>query len=158
MPTAARSHARRLLAVSRARTPAFNSPIRFKCHVVDDGNLDERSAHHATEKLWFLEWEHHGTPWESPEGYSRHNPIDCVGRWKTPTLVVHAARDYRVVESQGMSTFTALQRHGIPSRLLYFPDENHWVVKPQNSLLGHQTVLDWRHRWIGSEAHDGANR
>ena len=77
----------------------------------------------------------------SPEGYAKHNPIDFVKNWKTPTLVVHGGLDYRVVDTQGMATFTALQRKGIPSRFLYFPDENHWVLKPQNSMLWHETVL-----------------
>jgi dipeptidyl aminopeptidase/acylaminoacyl peptidase len=67
-------------------------------------------------------------------------------------LVIHGAKDFRVVDTQGMSTFTALQRLGIPSKLLYFPDENHWVLKPQNSILWHETVLAWLERWIGEGA------
>jgi len=70
-----------------------------------------------------------------------------VKNWKTPTLVVHGGQDFRVVETQGMSTFTALQRKGVPSRFLYFPDENHWVLKPQNSKLWHDEVLGWIDRW-----------
>ncbi len=105
-------------------------------------------AYYATEELWFPEWEHGGTPWEQPDGYAKHNPIDHVAKWKTPMLVIHGARDFRVVESQGMATFTALQRRGIPSRFLYFPDENHWVLKPANSVLWHETVLDWMNRWL----------
>ena len=84
----------------------------------------------------------------APAGFAEHNPIDYVKNWKTPTLVIHGALDYRVVETQGMSTFTALQRRGIPSKLLYFPDENHWVLKPQNSILWHDTVLGWIDRWV----------
>ena len=122
-------------------------PDRFRCLVCHDGNLDERMAYFDTEELWFPEWEHKGTPWENPEGYAKHNPIDLVKNWKTPTLVVHGGRDYRVVDTQGISTFTALQRKGIPSRFLYFPDENHWVLQPQNSLLWHETVLQWLDRW-----------
>jgi dipeptidyl aminopeptidase/acylaminoacyl peptidase len=126
---------------------AGNWPDRFKCLVAHDGNLDERFAYFGTEELWFPEWEHGGTPWENPQGYAKHNPIDFVKNWKTPTLVVHGAKDYRVVETGGFATFTALQRKGIPSKLLYFPDENHWVMKPQNSILWHDTVLDWIDRW-----------
>jgi dipeptidyl aminopeptidase/acylaminoacyl peptidase len=126
---------------------AGNWPDRFKCLVAHDGNLDERFAYFGTEELWFPEWEHGGTPWENPQGYAKHNPIDFVKNWKTPTLVVHGAKDYRVVETGGFATFTALQRKGIPSKLLYFPDENHWVLKPQNSILWHDTVLDWIDRW-----------
>ncbi len=121
---------------------------RFRCLVNHDGNLDERMAYYDTEELWFPEWEHGGTPWENPEGYARHNPIDLVKNWKTPMLVIHGVKDYRVVYTQGLSTFTALQRRGIPSRLLIFPDENHWVLKPQNSLLWHRTVLGWLNQWL----------
>ncbi|HEU4726906.1 MAG TPA: S9 family peptidase [Kofleriaceae bacterium] len=120
---------------------------RFKALVCHDGNLDERMAYFDTEELWFSEWEHAGLPWEKPEGYTKHNPIDLVKNWKTPTLVIHGGLDYRVPDTQGMSTFTALQRKGIPSRFLHFPDENHWVLKPQNSKLWHEEVLAWIDRW-----------
>jgi dipeptidyl aminopeptidase/acylaminoacyl peptidase len=122
-------------------------PDRFKCLVAHDGNLDEQFAYFATEELWFPEWEHGGTPWEHPEGYAKDNPVQYVKNWKTPTLVVHGGKDYRVVETGGFATFTALQRMGIPSKFLYFPDENHWVLKPQNSILWHDTVLDWIDLW-----------
>jgi len=121
---------------------------KFKCLVTHDGNPDEQAAYYMTEELWFPEWEHGGTPWDSPEGYRKHNPIDFVKNWKTPTLVVHSAKDYRVVDTAGIATFTALQRKGVPSRFLYFPDENHWVLKPHNSLLWHQTVLGWLNQWL----------
>jgi dipeptidyl aminopeptidase/acylaminoacyl peptidase len=119
----------------------------FKCLVAHDGNLDERFSYFATEELWFPEWEHGGTPWDDPKGYAKHNPVDYVKNWKLPTLVIHGGKDYRVVETGGFATFTALQRKGIPSKFLYFPDENHWVLKPQNSALWHDTVLDWLDRW-----------
>lgn len=122
-------------------------PDRFKCLVNHDGNLCERFAYFDTEELWFPEWEHGGTPWENPEGYEKHNPINHVGNWKTPMLVIHGGIDFRVVETQGMATFTALQRRGIPSKFLYFPDENHWVLKPANSVLWHETVLGWLDQW-----------
>ncbi|HZJ63413.1 MAG TPA: S9 family peptidase [Kofleriaceae bacterium] len=120
---------------------------RFKALVCHDGNLDERISYYDTEELWFPEWEHGGVPWEKPEGFTKHNPIDLVKNWKTPTLVIHGANDYRVVDTQGMSTFTALQRKGVPSRFLYFPDENHWVLKPQNSRRWHEEVLAWIDKW-----------
>jgi dipeptidyl aminopeptidase/acylaminoacyl peptidase len=120
---------------------------RFECLVSHDGNLDEQAAYFMTEELWFPEWEH-GTPWENPESYAKHNPIDHVAKWKSPILVIHGALDYRVVDTQGMATFTAAQRRGIPSRLLYFPDENHWVLKPMNSILWHETVLGWLDQWL----------
>lgn len=120
---------------------------RFKAFVCHDGNLDERMAYFDTEELWFPEWDHGGVPWDRPEGYAKHNPIDFVKNWKTPTLVIHGGLDFRVVDTQGMSTFTALQRKGVPSRFLHFPDENHWVLKPQNSKLWHDEVLAWLDRW-----------
>lgn len=120
---------------------------RFKALVCHDGNLDEQLAYYDTEELWFPEWEHGGTPHDNPAGYAKHNPIDLVANWKTPTLVIHGGKDYRVVDTQGMSTFTALQRKGIPSRLVYFPDENHWVLKPQNSKKWHDEVLGWLDRY-----------
>ncbi len=125
---------------------------RFRCLVNHDGNLDERLAYFDTEELWFPEWEHGGTPWDNPAGYAKHNPIDHVGKWKTPMLVIHGALDYRVVDTQGMSTFTALQRKGIPSKFLHFPDENHWVLKPANSILWHETVLGWLDRFTKEPA------
>ncbi|MFT3839986.1 MAG: S9 family peptidase [Myxococcaceae bacterium] len=123
----------------------WNQP--FKCLVSHDGNLDERFAYFATEELWFPEWEHKGTPWVNPAGYAKNNPLDHIDQWKLPMLVVHGGKDYRVVDTEGLSTFTVLQRKGIPSKLLYFPDENHWVLKPQNSVQWHKTVLDWLDQW-----------
>ena len=120
---------------------------RFKALVCHDGNLDEVSAYYDTEELWFPEWEHGGVPWDKHEGYVKHTPIDLVKNWKTPTLVIHGALDFRIPDTQGMSTFTALQRKGVPSRFIDFPDENHWVVKPQNSKLWHDEVLGWLDKW-----------
>ncbi len=127
----------------------WNEP--WKCFVSHDGNLDEAFAYYATDELWFPEWEHGGTPWEQRMGYAKHNPVDHVAKWKVPTLVVHGGRDYRVVDTEGLATFTALQRRGIPSKLLYFPDENHWVLKPQNSVLWHETVLGWLDQWTAGK-------
>ncbi|MCP4146337.1 MAG: S9 family peptidase [bacterium] len=126
---------------------AGNWPSRFRCLINHDGNLDERMAYYDTEELWFPEWEHGGTPWDNPEGYTKHNPVEFIKNWKTPMLVIHGALDFRVVETQGMSTFTVLQRMGIPSKFLYFPDENHWVLSPNNSILWHDTVIDWLDQW-----------
>ncbi len=120
----------------------------FKAFVCHDGNLDERMAYFDTEELWFPEWEHGGTPWAEGSGYGKHNPVDFVQNWHVPTLVVHGALDYRVVDTQGLSTFTALRRQGVPARLLYFPDENHWVLKPANSIQWHDEVMNWLTRWI----------
>ena len=121
---------------------------RFKCLVSHDGNLDERMAYFDTEELWFPEWEHGGTPWDNPRATRSTTRSSFVKNWKTPMLVIHGGQDYRVVDTQGIATFTALQRKGIPSKLLYFPDENHWVLKPQNSILWHDTVLGWLAQWL----------
>ncbi|MFH1943422.1 MAG: S9 family peptidase [bacterium] len=126
---------------------AGNWTDRFRCLVNHDGNLDERMAYFDTEELWFPEWDHEGTPWTNPAGYEKHNPVNFVKNWKTPMLVVQGALDFRISEAQGMSTFNALQRLGIPSKFLYFPDENHWVLQPHNSIQWHETVVDWLDEW-----------
>lgn len=122
-------------------------PDRFRCLVMHDGVFDARSMYFSTDELWFEEWEKNGTPWQNPEGYSRFNPADHVADWKTPMLVIQGGCDYRIPETQGFGAFTALQRRNIPSRLLYFPDENHLVLQPQNSVMWHDTVLDWLDQW-----------
>jgi dipeptidyl aminopeptidase/acylaminoacyl peptidase len=130
---------------------AGNWPNRFRCLVNHDGNLCERMAYYDTEELWFPEWDHIGTPWDNPESYEKHNPVNFVKNWKTPMLVIHGGQDFRVADTQGLGTFNALQRRGIPSKLLYFPDENHWVLKPANSILWHETVIAWLDRWLKND-------
>jgi dipeptidyl aminopeptidase/acylaminoacyl peptidase len=122
-------------------------PDRFKCLVTHDGVFDNRTMYYSTEELWFPEWENGGPEYANPAGYAKSNPVDYVAKWKTPTLVVHGQFDYRVPYEQGIAVFTALQRLGVPSELLYFPDENHWVLKPANSILWYDTVLAWMNRW-----------
>lgn len=131
---------------------AGNWPDRFRCLVNHDGVFDQRMMYYATEELWFPEWEHGGPYWMSPEGFERHNPALHVDRWQTPMLVIHGALDFRVPLEQGLAAFTALQRKGVPSQLLYFPDENHWVLSPANSVLWHETVLNWLDRWTEKES------
>jgi dipeptidyl aminopeptidase/acylaminoacyl peptidase len=121
---------------------------RFKTLVCHDGNLDEHMAYYDTEELWFPEWEHGGPAFENPQAYMKDSPLSFARNWRTPMLVIHGGKDYRIVESQGLATFNLLQRKGIPSRLLYFPDENHWVLKPANSILWHETVLGWLDQWL----------
>ena len=118
-------------------------PDGFKCLVNHDGLFDQRAMYYSTEELWFPEWESKGPHFTVPKNYEKWNPVAHVAKWKTPMLVVHGSLDHRVPETQGLSTFTALQRRGIASALLVFPDENHWVLKPANSLLWHDTVLAW---------------
>jgi dipeptidyl aminopeptidase/acylaminoacyl peptidase len=119
----------------------------WKCLVCHDGVFDTRLGTYSTDELWFDEWETGGTQWEKPEAYEKFNPLNHVAKWKTPMLVVQGALDYRVGLEHGVAIFTALQRRGVPSQFLYFPDENHWVLKPQNSIQWHETVLAWLNRW-----------
>ncbi|WP_202841186.1 alpha/beta hydrolase family protein [Luteimonas saliphila] len=121
----------------------------WKCLVNHDGVFDTRSMGYVTEELWFTEWENGGTPFDKPQAYEKWNPVNHVAKWRVPMLVVQGEKDYRVPVDQGLSTFTALQRKGIESKLLYFPDENHWVLKPHNSILWHDTVNAWLKQHIG---------
>ena len=127
---------------------AGNWPDRFNCLVNHDGVFDMRSMYYSTEELWFPEWEHGGPYFANPEGHERHNPVQHVERWNTPMLVIHGQEDHRVPLEQGLGTFNALQRRGVPSRFLYFPDETHWVGKPHNSIQWHETVLGWLRTWL----------
>ena len=120
---------------------------RFKALVSHDGVFDLVSMYGSTEELWFPEWEFGGPYWSNPEGYGRFNPRDFVKNFKTPTLVVHGEKDYRVPVEQGLAMFTALRRQGVPARLLVFPDENHWVLKPANSVRWYDEVVGWLDRW-----------
>jgi len=120
---------------------------RFKALVTHDGVFDLVSMYGGTEELWFPEWEFKGTYWTNPGSYERWNPRESVTSFKTPTLVIHGERDYRVPLEQGLAMFTALQRQGVPSRLLVFPDENHWVLKPWNSVRWYGEVIGWLDRW-----------
>jgi dipeptidyl aminopeptidase/acylaminoacyl peptidase len=120
-----------------------NWPERFRCIVNHDGLFDQRMMYYATEELWFPEWEFGGPQYEVPENYEHVNPVDFVAKWRTPMLVIHGQQDFRIPYTQGIGAFTALQRRGIESKLLLFPDENHWVLKPANSVLWYHTVLGW---------------
>jgi dipeptidyl aminopeptidase/acylaminoacyl peptidase len=120
-----------------------NWPDRFRCIVSHDGILDQRMMYYSTEELWFPEWEMAGSYYEAPQLYEKFNPANFVTKWRTPMLVIHGELDFRIPYSQGLGVFTALQRRGIESRLLVFPNENHWVVKPADSLQWHQAVFEW---------------
>jgi len=119
----------------------------FRCLVNHDGVFDNRMMYYSTEELWFSEWEHGGPYWEKVKAHERDNPVNYVDRWKTPMLVIHGSLDYRIPETQGIGAFTALQRRGVPSRLVVFPDENHWVLSPANSLQWHDEVLGWLEKY-----------
>ena len=115
----------------------------FKCIVNHDGVFDTRGMAYSTEEQWFTDWENGGPYFTVPDKHERFNPVLHVNKWKTPMLVVQGDKDFRIPTAQGLSTFTALQRRGIESKLLVFPDENHWVLKPANSVLWHHTVIGW---------------
>jgi dipeptidyl aminopeptidase/acylaminoacyl peptidase len=116
---------------------------RFAALVAHAGDFDQISAYYVTEELWFPEWEMGGTPYENPQLYDFLSPGRYAKDFKTPQLVTHGELDFRVPIAEGLAMFTALQRRGIESKLLYFPDEGHWISKPQNSELFYKTVIDW---------------
>jgi dipeptidyl aminopeptidase/acylaminoacyl peptidase len=131
---------------------------RFACIVSHDGMFDPVGAYGSTEELWFNEWEFRGTPWDyygkpaARDPYRRWSPALAAREFKTPTLVIHGQLDYRLDVSQGLQLFTTLQRLNVPSEMLYFPDEGHWVLKPQNSQLWYKTVNAWCDRWTHTSA------
>ncbi|MFB3830016.1 MAG: prolyl oligopeptidase family serine peptidase [Bryobacteraceae bacterium] len=120
---------------------------RFKALVSHAGVYDLKSMFGETEELWFPLWEFGGTPWSNPDAYARWSPSTYVNEFRTPTLVVHGELDFRVPFGQGLQLFTALQMQKVPSKLLIYPDEGHWVNKPQNSVLWYKTFLDWTNTW-----------
>ena len=122
---------------------------RFKCLVSHDGMFNAESSWGSTEEIWFNNWEFKGAPYDNRESYVKWSPHQYAKNFKTPTLVIHGQRDYRLDVSEGFQLFTTLQMEGVPSEMLYFPDEGHWVLKPQNSELWYKTVNEWVDRWIG---------
>lgn len=118
-------------------------PDRFRCIVNHDGIFDNRMMYYSTEQLWFNEWENGGPQYENPQGHEQFNPVNSVAKWKTPMLVIHGEQDFRIPYDQGIATFTALQRRGIESRLIIYPNENHWVLQPADSVQWYQNVLGW---------------
>jgi len=118
-------------------------PDRFRCIVNHDGVFDNRMMYYSTEQLWFNEWENGGPYYENPQGHEKFNPVDRVAKWHTPMLVIHGEQDFRIPYDQGIAAFTALQRRGIESRLIVFPNENHWVLQPADSVQWYQNVLGW---------------
>lgn len=121
---------------------------RFKALISHAGVFDVHSKYFTTEELWFPEWEFGGTPWDSPSLYQEHSPSNFVKNFKTPTLVIHGAQDFRVAEGQGFGMFTALRRQGVPARLVWFPDEGHWILKPQNRELWWNEVYGWLAKYL----------
>ncbi len=129
---------------------AGNWPDGFKCLVNHAGVFDLRAMAFETEELWFDEWDH-GGPWWQRTDAEKWNPVNHVTKWKTPMLVIHGEKDFRIPYSQGLGAFTALQRQNIPSRLVMFPDENHWILKPKNSMQWHRETFKWLKQWTGRD-------
>ncbi|MEZ6197801.1 MAG: S9 family peptidase [Planctomycetota bacterium] len=128
-----------------------NAKDRFAAMIAHCGVFDLESMYGSTEELFFVDWDLGGPYWKSKElqeAYGRFSPNRFVGNWKTPLLVIHGQRDYRVPVTQGMEAFTAAQIEGVPSRFLYFPDEGHWVLSPQNGVLWHRVFFDWLARYL----------
>ncbi len=126
-----------------------NDPrFRFKVLVSHAGVYNLTSMYGATEELWFPEWEFKGTPWTNPAMYSRWSPHNFVKNFNTPVLVIHGELDFRVPLGEGLQMYTAVQRRGVDSKLVIFPDEGHWILKPQNSQFWYHTVLDWLDKYL----------
>jgi dipeptidyl aminopeptidase/acylaminoacyl peptidase len=121
---------------------------RFKAIVSHAGVYDLPSEFGATEELWFPLWEFGGAPWEKPEVYAKWSPSNYVKDFHTPMLVTCGELDYRVPYTQSLQLFTALQLQKVPSKLVVFPDEGHWILKPQNSLLWYHTFIEWLDSWV----------
>jgi dipeptidyl aminopeptidase/acylaminoacyl peptidase len=121
---------------------------RFKALISHAGVYDLTSKYGTTEELWFPEFEFGGTPWDNPQLYREQSPSGSVKNFKTPTLVIHGALDFRVPDAQGIGMFTALQRRGVPSRLVWFPDEGHWILKPANRVVWWREMHDWLAKYL----------
>ena len=130
-----------------------NWPDRFRCIVNHDGVFDQRMMYYATEEIWFPEWEFGGPYYEDPQGYEQFNPVEFVSKWRTPMFVIHGQQDFRIPYTQGIGAFTAAQRRGVESKLLMFPQENHWVLKPANGILWYHTVLSWLDAHLKEQPH-----
>ena len=125
---------------------AGNWPDRFDCLVNHAGVFDLRAMALSTEELWFDQWDHGGPWWTRPHP-EKWNPVNLITNWKTPTLFIHGELDFRIPYTQSIMPFTVAQEMDIPSKLLIFPDENHWVLKGKNSVQWYRTVFDWMGKW-----------
>ena len=131
---------------------AGNHDKRFKAFIAHDGIFNEEAQYLETEEMWFENWDKGGPFWEADnkvaqEAYA-HSPHKYVQDWDTPILVIHGELDYRVVFTQGMTAFNAALLKDVPAEFLYFPDENHWVLRPQNGILWQRTFFNWLDRWL----------
>ena len=120
----------------------------FAALVSHAGDCEQWSAYGSTEELWFPEWEMFGPPWEHPKLHDRLSPIRYAKSFKTPMLITHGDLDYRVPVTQSEQMFTALQRLGVPSKMIRFPDEGHWILRPANQVFWYRSILEWFDRWL----------
>ena len=134
--------------ILRRRCPRCGQGPIFKALISHAGVFDLTSKYGTTEELWFPEWEFGGPPWEQPEHYRERSPSSYVQNFQTPTLVIHGALDFRVPDAQGLGMFTALQRRGVPSRYVFFPDEGHWILKPANRVVWWGEILGWLEKYL----------
>ncbi|WFD33146.1 hypothetical protein MSPP1_004204 [Malassezia sp. CBS 17886] len=129
----------------------------FKALVTHDGVFNTMNNWYATDELYFPEAEFNGVPWENEEEYMKFSPHRYASQWNTPHLIVHGGRDYRLDDAEGIAAFNTLQRRGVPSRLVFFPDEGHWILDARNALTWHREVLGWLSKWVrGDRVPDAA--
>lgn len=127
---------------------AGNHNGRFKTFIAHDGVFNMESMYGSTEEMFFVNFDFGGPYWENADSYRRFSPHLYVGSWDTPMLIVHGEQDFRIPLAEALQAFTALQTKGIESRLLYFPEENHWVLSPQNGLLWQREFFGWLERYL----------
>jgi dipeptidyl aminopeptidase/acylaminoacyl peptidase len=129
---------------------------KFKAIVCHDG-VFSMAAQMASEELWFPFHDLKGPLWKTPESWAQWDPSRFTSNWSTPQLVIHSELDYRLTIAEGLAAFNVLQARGVESQFLTFPDENHWVLKPENSLLWHKVVIDWINEHVGLPKYSSAN-
>ena len=127
-----------------------NDALGFAAIVCHDGILNTTATWFSTEEIYFPEHDLGGTPWEVPNEYAKWSPHNHIGNWCTPQLIIHGGKDYRLPETEGIGVFNALQRRGVPSKLVYFPKENHWVMNAYNSMRWHEEIFSWMEEWAPS--------
>ena len=124
---------------------------RFKAFIAHDGFFNMEQQYYETEESWFTNWDLGGAPYEKNKKTEKSYPCSphrFVEKWDTPILLIHGERDYRILASQSMAAFNAAKLRGVPAQLLLFPDENHWVLKPQNGILWQRTFFAWLDKWV----------
>jgi len=131
---------------------AGNHNKRFKAFIAHDGIFNFESMYLETEEMWFVHWDMGGAYWEKNNKVAQNSyansPHKFVDKWDTPIMVIHGAKDYRILDSQGMSAFNAAIIRDVPAKLLYFPEENHWVLSPQNGILWQREFFKWLDKWL----------